>query len=121
MELKDALKEIRTKPTVPLWPHVGLALNLSRGSVYAAARRNEIDVIKKSAAPFGPSLHRFAGNWDLTPLKAARPSPRLKERPLHSFSTHRYGAIIMTAAAYNVWRAKARSVPIETEIERRGV
>jgi len=46
MELKDALEEIRTRPVVPLWPHVGLVLDLSRGSVYASAARNEIDVIR---------------------------------------------------------------------------
>jgi hypothetical protein len=50
MKLQDAIAEIRTKPVVPLWPHVGLALNLSRGSVYAAARRNEIDVIRVGSA-----------------------------------------------------------------------
>jgi len=46
MQLKDAIREIQTKPTVPLWPHIGLALNLSRGSVYAAARRKEIETVK---------------------------------------------------------------------------
>jgi hypothetical protein len=46
MELKDALQEIRTKPVVPLWPHIGLVLDLSRGAVYASAKRNEIDVIR---------------------------------------------------------------------------
>ena len=46
MELKEALEEIRNKPVVPLWPHIGLVLKMSRGSVYEAARRNEIDVIR---------------------------------------------------------------------------
>jgi hypothetical protein len=46
MELKDVLEEIRTKPVVPLWPHLGKLLDLSRGSVYASAARNEIDVIR---------------------------------------------------------------------------
>lgn len=46
MQVKEAIREIQTKPTVPLWPHLGLALNLSRGSVYAAARRNEIEVVR---------------------------------------------------------------------------
>jgi hypothetical protein len=46
MEVKDALEEIRSKPVVPLWPHVGLVLDMSRGSVYQAAARNEIDVIR---------------------------------------------------------------------------
>jgi hypothetical protein len=43
--LEEALAEIRTKPVVPLWPHVGLALDISRTAVYAAARRGEIDTI----------------------------------------------------------------------------
>lgn len=46
MTLEEALKEIRTKPVVPLWPVVGVALDLSRGSVYAAAARGEIDVME---------------------------------------------------------------------------
>jgi hypothetical protein len=46
MDLKEILEEIRTKPVVPLWPHVGMALNTSRGSIYAAASRNEIEVIR---------------------------------------------------------------------------
>ena len=46
MELKDVLEEIRTKPVVPLWPHVSMVLDLSRGAVYAAASRGEIDVIR---------------------------------------------------------------------------
>jgi hypothetical protein len=46
MELKQILEDIRTKPTVPLWPHVGKALGISRGSTYAGAQRGEIDVIR---------------------------------------------------------------------------
>jgi len=46
MELKDAIEQIRTKPVVPLWPHIGLVLDLSRGAVYASVKRDEIDVIR---------------------------------------------------------------------------
>jgi hypothetical protein len=46
MTLEEAMREIRTKPVVPLWPVVAVALNLSRGSTYAAAARGEIDVIQ---------------------------------------------------------------------------
>ena len=46
MNLKDALREIRAKPVVPLWPHIGLVLDLSRGAVYASVKRQEIDVIR---------------------------------------------------------------------------
>jgi hypothetical protein len=46
MTLEQALEEIRTKPVVPLWPHIGLVLGLSRGGVYEAAKRGEIDVME---------------------------------------------------------------------------
>ena len=46
MEMKEILRDIRTKPTVPIWPHAGKALGLGRGSAYGAAKRNEIDVIR---------------------------------------------------------------------------
>jgi hypothetical protein len=46
MKLKDVLEEIKTQPVIPLWPHLGLVLKMSRGSVYNAAKRNEIDVIR---------------------------------------------------------------------------
>lgn len=51
MDLQTILEEIRTKPVVPVWPHAGMALGLRRGSAYAAAKRNEIDVIR-----FGRSI-----------------------------------------------------------------
>ena len=46
MKLETALEEIKTKPVVALWPTVATSLNMSRGSVYEAARRHEIDVIR---------------------------------------------------------------------------
>ncbi len=46
MKMKDAIEEIRTKPTVPLWPVVGTVLNVSRCGVYQAAREGDIDVIR---------------------------------------------------------------------------
>jgi hypothetical protein len=45
MTLEEALGEIRRKATVDLWPTVGLALGISRGSVYEAAGRGEIEVL----------------------------------------------------------------------------
>jgi hypothetical protein len=45
-DLEQILEEIRRKPTVKVWPHAGRALGLGRGSAYAAAARNEIDVIR---------------------------------------------------------------------------
>jgi hypothetical protein len=46
MELQKILQEICTRPTVPLWPHAGKALGISRGSTYSAAERGEIDVLE---------------------------------------------------------------------------
>jgi len=46
MNIEDALREIRTKPLVPLWPHLGLVFDMSRGSVYAAARTGQFDIFR---------------------------------------------------------------------------
>jgi excisionase family DNA binding protein len=46
MELKNVLEEIWAKPVVPLWPHAAMVLGVSRGGIYAAAARNEIEVIR---------------------------------------------------------------------------
>jgi hypothetical protein len=45
-ELKEILEAIRTQPTVPVWPHAGKVLGISRGSAYQAAQNGEIDVIR---------------------------------------------------------------------------
>ena len=46
MELQDALEDIRTKPVVPVWPHMGLVFGCSRGQSYAMVSRNEIEVVR---------------------------------------------------------------------------
>jgi hypothetical protein len=46
MQLKEILRDIKTKPTVPLWPHAGAAYDLSRGATYQAAHRGEIEVVR---------------------------------------------------------------------------
>jgi hypothetical protein len=45
MTHEQALEQIRKRAAVDLWPTVGLALGLSRGSVYEAAIRGEIEVL----------------------------------------------------------------------------
>ena len=62
-DLKDALDDIMTNPTVRLWPTVGKLLNISRNSVYAAAARNEIDVIRigRSMRAVSSSLRKRLG------------------------------------------------------------
>jgi hypothetical protein len=46
MEFNDIMEDIKTKPTVPLWPHAGAAYDLSRGATYQAAARGEIEVVR---------------------------------------------------------------------------
>ncbi len=46
MKLEDIMTDIKTKPTVPLWPHAGAAYDLSRGATYQAAARGEIEVVR---------------------------------------------------------------------------
>jgi hypothetical protein len=46
MELKEIMRDIKTKPTVPVWPHVGVALGVSRGAAYQAARTGEIETVR---------------------------------------------------------------------------
>jgi excisionase family DNA binding protein len=46
VKLEDAIKEVREKTVVDLYPQVALLLGMSRGATYQAARNGEIDVIK---------------------------------------------------------------------------
>lgn len=46
MDLDAIIEEIKTKPTVPVWPHAGKALGLTKGGAYAAAARDEIEVLR---------------------------------------------------------------------------
>ena len=44
--VEQALEEIRTRAVVNLWPTVSVALGISRGSTYDAAKRGEIETIQ---------------------------------------------------------------------------
>jgi hypothetical protein len=46
ISLEEILQEIKTKPTVPVWPHAGMALGLTKGGTYRAVQRKEIDVLE---------------------------------------------------------------------------
>jgi len=61
--LEEILEEIRRKPTVRVWPHAGRALGFGRGAIYAAAARNEIDVIRigRSVRAVSASLRKRLG------------------------------------------------------------
>ena len=46
VQLSEALDEIRTKPVVPVWPHLALIFGCSRGQCYAMINRNEVEFIR---------------------------------------------------------------------------
>jgi predicted DNA-binding transcriptional regulator AlpA len=46
MKIEDAIKELRTRPVVSLWPTAATVLGISRSAVYEAAKRGEIDVLE---------------------------------------------------------------------------
>jgi hypothetical protein len=45
MDLKEIMNDIRTKPTVPIWPHLGAVFKRSRGSIYEDARQGRYDFV----------------------------------------------------------------------------
>lgn len=46
IDLDEIIQEIRTKPTVPVWPHAGRAQGLTKSATYRALQRGEIEVLK---------------------------------------------------------------------------
>jgi len=83
--VEEALEEIRRKPLVDLWPTVAVALDVSRGTVYDAAARGEIEVI---------GIGRLTPVRGLRPVRASRslaekaPNPRSSTRsPRRNAST----------------------------------
>jgi hypothetical protein len=44
--IEQCLEEIRTKPTVPPWPTLGVALAMSKGGVYDAVRRGDFEALR---------------------------------------------------------------------------
>jgi hypothetical protein len=40
------LAEIMERPTVPLWPHAGMAYGLGRDATYKAAHAGQIEVLR---------------------------------------------------------------------------
>lgn len=60
LELKKALDE---QLTVPVWPHAGMALGLSRNPAYEAAKRGDFPTIRIGGAIRVPtsSLRKILG------------------------------------------------------------
>ena len=45
-DLEQIMVDIKTLPTVPLWPHAGRALGLGRKMAYQAGKTGDIAVIR---------------------------------------------------------------------------
>lgn len=69
-DLRVALLE---EMTVSVWPHAGMALNLSRNSAYEAAKRGDIPTIRIGGAIRVPTaaLRKMLG---MEPTPAAAPA-----------------------------------------------
>jgi hypothetical protein len=46
-DLKAIIEDIKTRPTVPVWPHLAAVTRSSRGSAYEAARRGDYETIRQ--------------------------------------------------------------------------
>lgn len=44
-DLEKVLNDIRTLPTVAIWPHLGMALGISRGAAFAMVRSGQAETI----------------------------------------------------------------------------
>ena len=60
MKVEDAVEAVMKKPTIPIWPHTAILLDLSRGAAYEAAKRGEIETVRygKSIKAVSASLRR---------------------------------------------------------------
>jgi hypothetical protein len=56
--LNEVLEDIKTKPTVPVWPHLALALGISRPAAYAMVRAGKAEVVE-----FGTVRKRVVSAW----------------------------------------------------------
>ena len=61
------LEDIRSRPTIDLWPDAGEVLNLGRNQIYAAARNGEIPTLRIGrrilVLEVAPALERALGTW----------------------------------------------------------
>lgn len=46
MNLQEILDEIKSKPTVRVWPHLGVVFDCSRGQAYSMVARQDVDTIR---------------------------------------------------------------------------
>ena len=97
MEMKEVLEDIRNKPTVPLWPHLGMALGVSRNTLYEAAVSGDIDCIKVGRSIRASRRHSVRGSaWIRTPHK--KTPPLLRATP--SYFTTKQGKCRLELCLY---------------------
>jgi hypothetical protein len=52
MELEKIMDDIKTKPTVPIWPHLGAVFGRSRGAIYEDANQGRLDYVIRVGRSF---------------------------------------------------------------------
>lgn len=52
MELKEIMEDIKTKPTVPIWPHLGVVFDRSRGAIYEDAKQGRSDYVIRNGQSY---------------------------------------------------------------------
>ena len=63
IDLEDALADLKSKPVIPIYPHLALLLDTSRGSAYGAVNRGEIECVRigGSLKPISAPLRKKLG------------------------------------------------------------
>jgi hypothetical protein len=52
MELKEIMDDIKNKPTVPIWPHLGAVYGRSRKAIYEDANAGRLDYVIRIGRSF---------------------------------------------------------------------
>ena len=52
MDLEKIMDDIRTKPTVPIWPHLGAVYGRSRNTIYEDANQGRYDYVVRIGNSF---------------------------------------------------------------------
>lgn len=71
IDLDGILHDIATKPVVPLWPHIGKLLLLSKTSTYEAAANGEIEGLFKVGRLYRCSTGPYRARFPIGEQKAA--------------------------------------------------
>lgn len=52
MDLEKIMDDIRRRPTVPVWPHLGAIFGRSRGAIYEDVRQGRLDYVIRNGCSY---------------------------------------------------------------------